>query len=191
MSILLTLFLMQDCQWGPDLSLHYRSPSSHVFIAVSYAKVSVRTWFAPTLQKPFFTWLLLPFLMQECQWGPDLSLHYISPSLHGFYCRFLCKTVSEDLICPYTKEALLHMDFIAISYAKLYLRTRFVPSLKKSYFTWRFPFCSTRISKVGKCIAFQLWTPTYFSKDIWKNISEGTTTSATPAFVNEIQVQCL
>ena len=26
----------------------------------------------------------------------------------------------------------------------------------------RFPFCSARISKVGKCIAFQLWTPTYF-----------------------------
>ena len=24
------------------------------------------------------------------------------------------------------------------------------------------PFCSTRISKVGKCAAFQLWTPTYF-----------------------------
>ena len=26
----------------------------------------------------------------------------------------------------------------------------------------RFPICFTRISKVGKCIAFQLWTPTYF-----------------------------
>ena len=29
------------------------------------------------------------------------------------------------------------------------------------FFT-RFLFCSTRISKVGKCPAFQLWTPTYF-----------------------------
>merc|ERR1711860_108615 len=96
-----------------------------------------------TLHKPFFTWLLLPFL---------------------------CKTVSEDLICPYTKEALLQMDFIAISYAKLYLRTRFVPSQKKSYFTWRFPFCSTRISKVGKCIAFQLWTPTYFTIVDWYSL---------------------
>ena len=28
----------------------------------------------------------------------------------------------------------------------------------------RFPFCFTRISKVGKCAAFQLWTPTYFLK---------------------------
>ena len=30
-------------------------------------------------------------------------------------------------------------------------------------FLTRFPFCSTRISKVGKCAALQLWTPTYFS----------------------------
>ena len=25
-------------------------------------------------------------------------------------------------------------------------------------FLTRFPFCSTRISKIGKCVAFQLWT---------------------------------
>ena len=31
-----------------------------------------------------------------------------------------------------------------------------------SHFMVRFPICFTRISKVGKCIAFQLWTPTYF-----------------------------
>ena len=30
------------------------------------------------------------------------------------------------------------------------------------YFLTRFPFCSTRISKVGKRAAFQLWTHTYF-----------------------------
>ena len=29
-------------------------------------------------------------------------------------------------------------------------------------FLTRFPFCSTRISKVAKCTAFQLWTLTYF-----------------------------
>ena len=29
-------------------------------------------------------------------------------------------------------------------------------------FLTRFLFCPTRISKVGKCTAFQLWTPTYF-----------------------------
>ena len=29
-------------------------------------------------------------------------------------------------------------------------------------FLTRFLFCSTRISKVDKCAAFQLWTPTYF-----------------------------
>ena len=34
-------------------------------------------------------------------------------------------------------------------------------------FLTRFPFCSTRISKVGKCAAFQLWTPTYFFEN-WK-----------------------
>ena len=33
----------------------------------------------------------------------------------------------------------------------------------------RFPFCSTRISKVGKCAAFQLWTPTYFTYILDKN----------------------
>ena len=27
----------------------------------------------------------------------------------------------------------------------------------------RFPFCSTRISKVGKCAALKLWTPMYFT----------------------------
>ena len=32
-----------------------------------------------------------------------------------------------------------------------------------SYFFDRFPFCSTRISKIGKCAAFQLWTPKYHS----------------------------
>ena len=30
------------------------------------------------------------------------------------------------------------------------------------HFMVRFPICFTRISKVGKCIAFQLWTPTFF-----------------------------
>ena len=30
----------------------------------------------------------------------------------------------------------------------------------------RFPFCSTRISKVGKCAAFQLWTPMYFIESL-------------------------
>ena len=30
------------------------------------------------------------------------------------------------------------------------------------HFMVRFPICFTRKSKVGKCIAFQLWTPTYF-----------------------------
>ena len=30
-------------------------------------------------------------------------------------------------------------------------------------FLTRFPLCSTRISKVGQCAAFQLWTPTYSS----------------------------
>ena len=29
-------------------------------------------------------------------------------------------------------------------------------------FMTRLLFCSTRISKVGKCVAFQFWTPTYF-----------------------------
>ena len=29
-------------------------------------------------------------------------------------------------------------------------------------FLTRSPLCSTRISKVGKCAVFQLWTPTYF-----------------------------
>ena len=32
------------------------------------------------------------------------------------------------------------------------------------------PFCSTRISKVGKCVAFQLWTPTYLIKKDSDNI---------------------
>ena len=109
--------------WSVAPSLLQFLPNEHPSYTVSYARVSVRTWFVPTLHKPFFTWLLLPFLMQECQWGPDLSLHYRSPSSHGFYCRFLCKTVSEDLICPYTKEALLHMVFIAVSYARLQVRT--------------------------------------------------------------------
>ena len=38
--------------------------------------------------------------------------------------------------------------------------------IKIAWFAWIFmvwfPICFTRISKVGKCIAFQLWTPTYF-----------------------------
>ena len=114
-----------------------------VFIAVFYARVSVRTWFVPTLHKPFFT----------C-----------------FYCRFLCKSVSEDLICPYTKEALLHMDFIAISYAKLYMRTRSVPSLKKVLLHIEIPLLfHSNIQSWQMHRAFQLWTPTYFKLCVINN----------------------
>ena len=38
-------------------------------------------------------------------------------------------------------------------------------------FLTRFPFCSTRISKVGKCTAFQLWTPTYFYVEVLYDFS--------------------
>ena len=53
-----------------------------------------------------------------------------------------------------------------------------IPSSGSNYFPIIFslfclcslPFCSTRISKVGKCVAFQLWTPTYFKFVFWDTI---------------------
>ena len=42
----------------------------------------------------------------------------------------------------------------------LTLRTNFLSSI---FFMMRFSFCSTRICKVGNCVAFQLWTPKYFT----------------------------
>ena len=54
------------------------------------------------------------------QTAPFKIVNYtIPPSWPSFLYCFLCKTVKEDLICPFTKEALLHMAFIAGSYARL------------------------------------------------------------------------
>ena len=50
-------------------------------------------------------------------------------------------------------------------------------------FPWSSPLCSTRISKVGKCEAFQLWTPTYFICDLKKN------TDRTCTFIRYFGVQ--
>ena len=96
MSILFTRFLMQNCS---------------------------EDQICPCTKKPCFTPLLLLFLMQDCKWGPESWFVPRSPSSHGFYYCFLCKTASEDLICPYTKEGMLYMVFIAVSYARLQVRT--------------------------------------------------------------------
>ena len=49
---------------------------------------------------------------------PEIDREITNQSQPILHC-FLCKTVREDLICPFTKEAQLHMAFIAVSYARL------------------------------------------------------------------------
>ena len=82
--------------------------------------------------------------------------------------HFLVKSVSKlylqvDLICQNR-----HLNFYQLSTGPGFdSRSRhhwFVFSISSIFlsFLTRFSFCSTRISKVGKCAAFQLWTPTYF-----------------------------
>ena len=65
---------------------------------------------------------------------------------------------TRDLIC----NTSLHLLFSLFFDQNLYETGDLICNASMT----RLPFCSTRISKVGKCVAFQLWTPTYFSKGI-------------------------
>ena len=65
---------------------------------------------------------------------------YFESGETSFY-KKCTKQFLKDQIWRYTKVAVIHMDFCRFS---------------------KFASCSTRISKVGKCAAFQLWTPMYF-----------------------------
>ena len=117
-------------------------------------------------QKPFLPPFSSFYSPLNCIWGQK---HVNTPktlSYHPFIC-FFPSTAYE------AKNMSMHQRPLLPSGTKPDLTRSNLFSTRRAELNWfykkpnmNFPFHGAiplRISKVGKCIAFQLWTPTYFS----------------------------
>ena len=186
----LPFFACLHCNEDRIWAMHYSSLTTAWFSAFSRVFTAMKTKSGQCTIEVLLQPIFGLFLVSSLQWRQNLvNAPSYYPELNRIWPRFATQRPElnrnwPDLISPWLREtgtkpetgsdriwSLLNSERPELSQrwsdltSPQHRGTK--PVLKEtwiSHFMVRFPFCSTRISKVGKCIAFQLWTPTYFFK---------------------------